>query len=489
MTEMYSREPKEPIENRFFPNKFPDNVENLKAGDKIDLSPQRTGDVIKTVVHLGYGTDYPNEGDKCEVNYIGYFGPIEDNNVFDSSENDGKTFVFEVARGKVVRGFELAINTMTVGERAIVTMHPDFAFGRGGKPPDIPANTWVTFDTEIVSILEEDYSKEQDRSMTKKTLRRGTGWTYPNTGGMVDIHIKGWYHHNNEIQVFEDRDVSFPMGEGINPDYNVPKYIEYFVKDMKKTEISRFRVAAKHCYGDRGCPRLKIPPNKDLTFVLTQKNFERVKDIWEMNNPDKLDQCAMFKEKGNDYFKKGLFELAAIMYDRILFNLEYNHIFFGGEAIRQGDLMLAARLNLAQVCLKQEKYDCVKEYCDKALRLDKKNIKALYRRGLANYHMKHFDKSKQDFEKVLKLDPENTDAKKQLDLCIRTMKSSLSEEKILAKNMMSGIGKGGGADQGYNSGMENIGDWNNDMAAGMMTIEQESEAFSDVFPVKGVEQG
>ena len=60
--------------------------------------------------------------------------------------------------------------------------------------------------------------------------------------------------------------------------------------------------------------------------------------------------------------------------------------------------------------------------------------------------MKHFDKSKQDFEKVLKLDPENTDAKKQLDLCIRTMKSSLSEEKILAKNMMSGIGKGGVGD-------------------------------------------
>ena len=35
-------------------------------------------------------------------------------------------------------------------------------------------------------LVEEDYSKEQDRSMTKKVLRRGTGWTYPNTGGMVD---------------------------------------------------------------------------------------------------------------------------------------------------------------------------------------------------------------------------------------------------------------------------------------------------------------
>lgn len=37
--------------------------------------------------------------------------------------------------------------------------------------------------------------------------------------------------------------------------------------------------------------------------------------------------------------------------------------------------------------------------------------------------------------------------------------------------------------------MENIGDWSNDMADGMMTIEQESEAFGDPMPVKGVEQG
>ena len=54
--------------------------------------------------------------------------------------------------GKVVRGFELGISTMTVGERAIISMHPDYAFGRGGKPPAIPADTWVIFDTEIVNI-------------------------------------------------------------------------------------------------------------------------------------------------------------------------------------------------------------------------------------------------------------------------------------------------------------------------------------------------
>lgn len=493
MTEIYSRlrmlkEAKSSIENRFHPYKFPDGVENLKAGDKIDLSPQQSGEVIKEVRKLGDGTDYPNEGDKCEVKYTGYVGEIADDKVFDSSEKDGKNFVFEVARGKVVKGFELAISTMTVGERAIVSMHPDFAFGRGGKPPTIPPNTWIIFDTEIVCIEEEDYSKDQDRSMTKKVMRRGTGWTYPNTGGMVDIHIKGWYHDKNKIEVFEDRDVKFPMGEGIHPDYSVPEYIEYFLKDMKKTEISRFRVASKHCYGEKGCPRLKIPPNKDLTFQIHQKNFERVKDIWEMNNAEKLDQCAMFKDKGNDYFKKQLYDLAAIMYERILFNLEYNHIFFGDDARRQAELMLPARLNMAQVCLKQKKFDKVREYCDKALRLDKNNVKGFYRRGMANFEMKNFEEAKKDFEHVLELEPENADANKKIGLCAKNMKTYLSEEKLLAKNMMSMIGKGGGGDLGYGSGMNDITDWSNDMAEGMMTIDQESEAF-DLGPVKGVEQG
>lgn len=52
-----------------------------------------------------------------------------------------------------MKGFELAVSTMTVGERALVFLHPDFAFGRGGRQPDIPANTQIIFDTEIVSIL------------------------------------------------------------------------------------------------------------------------------------------------------------------------------------------------------------------------------------------------------------------------------------------------------------------------------------------------
>ena len=103
MSEIYSRqktsEPKLSIENRFRPHQFPDGVEDLKPGDEIDLSPQSRGEVFKKVVKRGHGIDYPNEGDTCEVKYIGYVGTISDDNIFDSSERDGSNFVFEVARG------------------------------------------------------------------------------------------------------------------------------------------------------------------------------------------------------------------------------------------------------------------------------------------------------------------------------------------------------------------------------------------------------
>lgn len=90
------------------------------------------------------------------------------------------------------------------------------------------------------------------------------------------VHIKGWFHENREIIIFEDRDVKFLMGEGIHPDYNVSENLEYFLKNMKKTEISRFQLASKHCFGEEGCPKLNVPPNKDLTYQIHLKNFERV---------------------------------------------------------------------------------------------------------------------------------------------------------------------------------------------------------------------
>ena len=54
--------------------------------------------------------------------------------------------------GKVVRGFELAVMSMKEGERAIICLQPEYAFGRAGAPPKVPRDTPVIFDTTIIKL-------------------------------------------------------------------------------------------------------------------------------------------------------------------------------------------------------------------------------------------------------------------------------------------------------------------------------------------------
>lgn len=41
---------------------------------------------------------------------------------------------------------------MSVGQRAKVTCPPEMAYGAAGKPPQIPKNSTLAFDIELISI-------------------------------------------------------------------------------------------------------------------------------------------------------------------------------------------------------------------------------------------------------------------------------------------------------------------------------------------------
>jgi len=55
-------------------------------------------------------------------------------------------------------------------------------------------------------------------------------------------------------------------------------------------------------------------------------------------------------------------------------------------------------LNSAQAYLKFNKFGEVIDNCNKVLKEEAGNLKALYRRGLAHSKMQEFDKAKEDFK-------------------------------------------------------------------------------------------
>ena len=74
--------------------------------------------------------------------------------------------------------------------------------------------------------------------------------------------------------IFEDRDVSFLLGTGV--EVGVVEGVEIGLRRMTQGETSRFRVKSPLAYGSKGCPNLEIPPNADLDFQVDLKSFKKV---------------------------------------------------------------------------------------------------------------------------------------------------------------------------------------------------------------------
>lgn len=84
------------------------------------------------------------------------------------------------------------------------------------------------------------------------------------------MHVTGEYNGT----VFDDRDVSFPLGEG--SEFNIPKGLEKALQKFKVKEKSRLEIKARYGFGSEGNKQLNVPPNVDLVYVVTLNSFTEV---------------------------------------------------------------------------------------------------------------------------------------------------------------------------------------------------------------------
>ena len=71
---------------------------------------------------------------------------------FDSSRHGfgGEPFEFTLGEGQVVRGWDEGFATMKPGERALLTIKAEYAYGDAGSPPKIPPQATLEFDVELI---------------------------------------------------------------------------------------------------------------------------------------------------------------------------------------------------------------------------------------------------------------------------------------------------------------------------------------------------
>ncbi len=102
---------------------------------------------------IGDGTE-AKKGDNIEVHYTGwlYIDGKKSGEPFDSSVKRGTPLPFRLGAGRMIRGWDEGLVGVKVGGKRTLIIPPDLGYGKGGRPPLIPANTYMIFETEMMSV-------------------------------------------------------------------------------------------------------------------------------------------------------------------------------------------------------------------------------------------------------------------------------------------------------------------------------------------------
>ena len=99
------------------------------------------------VLQPGSGQSSPEYGNRVTVHYS---GQRLNGMVFDSSYQRGQPATFEI--GRVIQGWNEALTGMSRGEKRILIVPPELAYGQRGYPGVIPPNEFLIFEVELLDF-------------------------------------------------------------------------------------------------------------------------------------------------------------------------------------------------------------------------------------------------------------------------------------------------------------------------------------------------
>ncbi|KAF1391746.1 hypothetical protein PFLUV_G00045280 [Perca fluviatilis] len=394
------------------------------AAKGIDVTPNKDQGVIKVVKRQGLDGERPMIGDRVVVHYT---GKLLTGKKFDSSRDRREPFCFNVGKGQVLKAWDIAVLSMQRGEVCMFLCKPEYAYGSAGNPNKIPPNSSVVFEMELLKFEGEILT--DDSGIMRRIKVKGDGYTNPNDGASVEVHLEG----KCGGRLFDCRDVSFVVGEA--EDKGVPFGVDRAMDKMQKGECCLLHLKPKYGFGNKGKPEYKIGPDKDIIYEVTLKDFQRAKESWEMDLPEKLNLAVGVKHRGNQYFKAGLYYQAVIQYQRIVSWLEMECGTGLDQHKKIQTFILTSHLNLALCFLRIKEFSQAVEHCNKAIELDENNEKALYRRGEARLLRNEFSLAIEDFQLVLQVNPSNRAARAHISICQSKIKEHHEQDKKTYANM------------------------------------------------------
>jgi FKBP-type peptidyl-prolyl cis-trans isomerase len=123
--------------------------DDLEFVEKTWPEAKKTSTGIRYIVLQPGNGEAGKPGDRAAVLYV---GRLLNGTEFDRNQDREHPFSFRVARGMVIEGWEQILQQMKPGEKRLVIVPPELAYGTRGQPPKIPRNATLVFEMEVLEF-------------------------------------------------------------------------------------------------------------------------------------------------------------------------------------------------------------------------------------------------------------------------------------------------------------------------------------------------
>lgn len=283
-----------------------------------------------------------------------------------------------------------------------------------------------------------------DGGVMKAILKHGSGPVVP-PGSLCRVHYNGYFEYNDEpfdSSRLRGKQHQFKLGGG-----EVLLGWEYGISTMKRGELARFMMQPRYAYGEMGCPP-RIPQEAVALFEIELISFVDQGAVDEFTNFSEeerknasfdqiLQAVDSLRKTGNEAFSLNQIRRASTTYMRAIRLLENANLKNDYEELQMKESVLKLYLNMAICDLKEAKSGRACKYARKALDIDPKNVKALFRFARALHQLGELEDAKKQIYKAHKLMPGNTEVMKELRSLDAELSQSRRKDKALSRKMLN----------------------------------------------------
>lgn len=213
------------------------------------------------------------EAEPGKVVSVHYTGMLADGTVFDSSRTRGEPIRFPLGQGRVIPGWDEAIDMLSEGAQASLIIPPELGYGAQGSGGTIPPNATLYFQVELIEVADggpdepldidaSDY-EETDSGLQYYEIEEGDGAS-PEAGDPVRINYTAWLEDGTRI------DSSLDAGEPLTFELGSEQVFAGWNEAVSMMQVGdewQVIIPSDLALGEEGAGDV-IPPDSNLLMQL-----------------------------------------------------------------------------------------------------------------------------------------------------------------------------------------------------------------------------